>query len=50
MDKIKHFFGQQHTSIKMPERLKQIVGLLNREELITLVKDLKHLTPATKDH
>jgi hypothetical protein len=48
MNKIKHFFGQQHV-LTMPARLKQIFGLLNREELLTLVEDLKRLITIAED-
>ena len=47
MNKFLQFFGQQHV---VPARLKQIKGLLNREELLTLVSDLKLLALATPDH
>ena len=47
MNKFLQFFGQQHV---VPARLKQIKGLLNRDELLTLVSDLKLLALATPDH
>ena len=49
MNKIKQFFCQQHV-LTMPARLKQIVSLLNRQELLTLVEDLKFFKPTTQDH
>jgi hypothetical protein len=36
MNKFQQLFGQQHV-FSVPARLKQIKGLLNREELLTLV-------------
>jgi len=48
MNKINQLFGPQHV-LTMPARLKQISGLLNREELLTLVEDLKRLITIAED-